>query len=180
MQNELFKQWSDSTKAAVDSFKKYTEENLAAMDSWIKGLWKVQDLAELIKSSMKSSKDLEKINTSALNSLLQSQFGVLNVKASATALKDLGEIISDSMNRLMENQMSLLNGYMESTAQHMETLKDVKSLNDVMSVQMNLATDFQAKLKDSSMQLFLILEELKTAMVYWVERTTDNMAESKS
>ncbi|HLC16111.1 MAG TPA: phasin family protein [Thermodesulfovibrionia bacterium] len=176
MQNDLLKQWTDSTQTAIASFKKLTDENMATLDSWMQGFWRIQDFAEFTKSSMKSAKDVEKINTSSLNTFLQQQLGKLNVKASATAMKDLGSIISDSMNRLMENQMKLLNGYMESSAQHMETLKQAKSVNDVISVQMNLFSEFQGKIKDNMIHLMLILEGIKTAVVYWIERSVDNMA----
>jgi hypothetical protein len=175
MENTLIKQWADTIKASVDSFKKFTNSNIDAMNMVTENLFKIKDFSELGKTIMNASSELRTTNESVTNKSLHAQLSMIDLKSSATAIKDLSAITTDSMNRLMKSQTDMLNIYMENIANYLETLKRSRSTTDITTAQLHLFTELQAKMKDNAIETLSLMEGIKTAMNALTEKTLDNM-----
>lgn len=178
MQEDAVKQWSNLTKAALDSFKQMYETNVATTNSLLSTQFNLNSWAELMKYSMASAKELQEMNTNIVNDILKNQLQHVNLKASASAVKEFGEIGSNAMGELMRQQTDLINEYMEKTAEHLESVKDAKNAEEVVNAQARLFAELQEKMKASTVSTMGLLGQVKTAMSTWTEKNIETLSES--
>jgi len=91
------------------------------------------------------------------------------------AMKQLGEINTTVMTKLTERQMSVINAYMESVSQQLETMKDAKDVQTVISSQAKLATEFSEKMLDNARQTMDVLSQTRNDLTGWVEKGVENV-----
>ncbi len=122
MENALVKQWIESNKLAVESFKNIASSNVNAMDNMLTSFVNPSASAELTKGSISFTKELGEVYTDSVNELFQNQLKLVNLQTTSEAFEELGEIYVSSMTNLGKQQAELMNLYIETTAEYLESL----------------------------------------------------------
>jgi len=66
--------------------------------------------------------------------------------------------------------------YTDTSAQHLDLLKEAKSVEDLIAAQAHIATGVQDKLKTYSLDCLQVLGSVKTALTAWAEKAIDAAA----
>ena len=180
MQNELIKQWFESNKLAIESFKNIASYNVNTMDKMLTSFVNPSASAELTKGSISFTKELGEVYTDSVNELFRNQLKLVNLQVTSEAFKNLGEIYVSSMTNLGKQQAELMNLYIETTAEYLEKLKGAKKLGDLVTVQSSMFSDLQAKVKYNMIGTIGVFNSIYNAMEIWTQKSLDEIAASNS
>ena len=86
------------------------------------------------------------------------------------SIKQLGEINTSVMSKLTERQMEAVNTYMDSVNKQLESMKDVKNVQEVMNAQASLAQEFSEQMLSNARQTMDVLMETRTDLNSWLEQ----------
>ncbi len=180
MQNDLIKQWSESNKLVIDSFKNIASANAEAMDKMLTSLVNSSASAELTKGSISFMKELGEVYTDSVNELFQTQLKFMNLHTTSDAFKELGDIYVSAMTQLGQKQAELMHLYIESMAKYLETLKGAKKIDDLVNVQANMFSELQEKAKTNMLETMGVFNSINSAMDIWTQKSLDAMAANGS
>lgn len=180
MQNELVKQWIDSNKLAIESFKNITATNVNAMDAMLTGFVNPSAFAELSKGYLSLTKELGGVYTDSINELFKSQLKLLNLQATSESFKDLGEIYVSSMTNIGLKQAELMSLYLETTAKYLEILKGAQKVDDLFNVQTSIFSELQEKLQENMLETMGVFNSINTALDNWTQKSLDAFASDES
>jgi hypothetical protein len=180
MQNELVKQWIDSNKLAIESFKNITSTNVNAMDAMLTSFVNPSAFAELSKSYLSLTKELGEVYTDSINELFQSQLKLVNLQATSDSFKDLGEIYVSSMTSLGLKQAELMRLYLETTAKYLDILKGAQKVDDLFNVQTSIFSELQEKLQENMLETMGVFNSINTALDNWTQKSLDAFASDES
>jgi hypothetical protein len=177
MQNELIKQWVETTKSSVlDVFNRIVETNNEAIRNLNQNLWNVKDFAGLTKTALDSTREIKKLADSYINRTFRDQMGILNLSSSVGAIKDLKDMLTDVMRRLTENQKELVDIYMDSLVSYLDVCGNANSVSETIAPQAQIFSDMQKKLQDHTLQMMTLFESLNIAMSDWVEKSVNRIS----
>ncbi len=180
MENALVKQWIESNKLAVESFKNIASTNVNAMDKMLTSFVNPSALAELTKASISFTKELGEVYTDSVNELFRNQLKLVNLQATSDSFEELGDIYVDSMTNLGKKQAELMRLYIKTIADYLEELKDAKKLDDLVNVQTNMFSELQEKGKTNMMETMGVFNSIYNAMEIWTQKSLDEIAASNS
>ena len=180
MQNELVKQWIDSNKLAIESFKNITATNVNAMDAMLTSFVNPSAFAELSKGYLSLTKELGEVYTDSINELFQSQLKLVNLQATSESFKDLGEIYVSSMTNIGLKQAELMSLYLETTAKYLEILKGAQKVDDLFNIQTSIFSELQEKLQENMLETMGVLNSINTALDNWTQKSLDAFASDQS
>ena len=173
MENALVKQWIESNKLAVESFKNIASSNVNAMDNMLTSFVNPSASAELTKGSISFTKELGEVYTDSVNELFQNQLKLVNLQTTSEAFEELGKIYVSSMTNLGQKQAELMNLYIETTAEYLEKLKGAKKVGDLVTVQISMFSDLNAKVKDNMIGTIGVFNSIYSAMEIWTQKSLD-------
>jgi len=173
---DMMKQWMDVSKSITESMQEMTKANTTKMNEMMQYSVGTRQFAEFMQGMMDAGKTIQDNSQAATQKMLQSLLGNVDLQANSTALKELGEINSSVVTRMVQTQMDMMNTYIEATTEHMEKVKAAKSADDLMTAQMQLFTELQEKMKSNTMNSLTIMNETKSAMQGWTEKTLEKVA----
>lgn len=176
MQNDLIKQWVESNKLAIESFKNIAATNVNAMDKMLTSFVSPSAFAELSKSYISLVKELGEVYTDSVNELFQSQLKLVNLQATSESFKDLGDIYVSSMTNLGQKQAELMRLYIETMTEYLEILKGAKKIDDLVNVQTSMFTQLQEKVKTNMLETMAVFNSINTAMENWTQKSLDAIA----
>ena len=178
MQNELVKQWIESNKLAIESFKNIASYNVNAMDKMLTSFVNLSALAELSKASISFTKELGEVYTDSINELFRNQLKLVDLQVTSEAFEELGDIYVDSMTNLGKKQAELIRLYIKTIADYLEDLKDAKKLDDLVNVQTSIFSELQEKGKTNMMETIGVFNSINNAMEVWTQKSLDAIAAS--
>lgn len=176
MQNDLIKQWIETNKLAIDSFKEIASTNVNAVDKILTSFVNPSASAELTKSSISAVEDLSEVYTDSVNELFQNQLKLVNLQATSDSVKNLGDIYVSSISNLGQKQAELMSLYIETTANYLESLKGAKKLDDVINVQSSTLSEFLEKWKTNMVETMGVFNSISSAMEVWTQKSLDAVA----
>jgi uncharacterized phage infection (PIP) family protein YhgE len=177
MQNEVVKEWVETTKSSVlDVFKRIIETNNEAIRNLNQNLWNVKDFADFTKTALDSTREIKKLADSSINKTFRDQMGVLNLSSSVGAIKDLRDMLTDVMGRLTDNQKGLVNIYMDSLVSYLDVCSNANSVSEMIAPQAQIFSDMQKRLQDHTLQMVNLFDSLNIAMSDWVEKSVNRIS----
>jgi hypothetical protein len=180
MQNDLVKQWTDSNKLALESFKNIANSNVNTIDQMLNSFVNPSAYAEMTKNSISLMKDFAEVYSDTSNDLLQNQLKLMNLNTTSEAFKDLGDIYVSSMTSLGQKQAELMRLYVETVAKYLETLKGAKKIDDLINVQASMFSELQEKVKTNMVDTMGVFNSINSAMDNWTQKSLDVIATADS
>jgi len=171
------------TEAANDSiglYKTLADTTASLTDKMRMSMLNMKDVAELGKTSLEFYNNINRMTQSLLNKQIQHQLGVINLKESSDSVKEFNEIYTETIRRMMENLMGIGNIYVESSAEHLEKLKNAKSMQDITVTMMHMLSEIQGKMKDNAVAMLCLMESVKANMTAWTEKAVEKIADSNA
>jgi hypothetical protein len=180
MQQALFKPWYDLNQFSLSFYKESSQSQTAVLNDLIKIQWGPASWAKLAQASIRAFRAWSEANESMFNRVWQTQLSKLDLGDSAAALRELNEITMSFVTTLLQNQVNGTSLFVEAWAKYLESLKQAKSVEDVIAVQAHFFSDTHEKLKTNSLETLQTLGSVRAALTAWAEKTIDNAAEEES
>lgn len=132
-------------------------------------------LAQLIKSTLDMSRELNELQTSICISLLQTQLGTLNSSISAKTLRDLHDVHFDFVNNLCSQWKTTLGNVAERANSCMDDLRQAQTKDDVSFVMMGFLRDAGAKLHKEVEESGMLINSVSAAASVLTQRALDEL-----